>query len=783
VVRSSSLAADAQSLSADDPGVATELAIAAYRASPTQDAATQLYAALDTPLLDRILGTTRSPVERVATQADGPLGAAVEQNGTVLVWNLSDPARPVLNTTLHAAASASAIALSPRSPQLAGACPGASVLCLWNLANTARPTLEARLPNPAGGRLRASSMAFSPNGSLLAVASANGYTLLWSIAQPAHPRLLADLPNPTQDRGGALAAAAFTPDSRVLAETIEDGATSLWSLNNPADPTRLATLDTGYQDIAFDPQGGMLAAVSDTSLGLWNIADPKSPTWVTVNNASLADEDNEDLEALAFSPDGSTMAFGGLDVVNGNSQLCMLDLSPVNLKGEAEPNCLNTGFGTFAMAYTSEGALLTGDWDETVRLWRSPLTQIDNIATPDTDASLVDNADSDGRLLAALAGSPGSQNPAAFGIWDIAAPGRPVLEATVHLPGVVAVSFLTASVVQTITQGGAVQLWNVADPRHPVIGASLGTAVIPSTPGWQFSGEVTRDAVADLVAVLGTGGHLHLWRVTGAGEAAEIGSISDPAASQGPAGILPDGHTALMETSAGIEWWDIRDPARPVRDVFSPLANANTGSGAGSGGLFAAGPPAAPVDGGVILRLFDLVNGQVRTTVTLSTHVGGVAAISVNGSLLASTGAAGNGVTLWDIRDPQHPRSLATVPTLYDITGAAFNQAASLITVWNTSTIQLWDVRDPTDPVLEASISPTIQVNGMALSPAVANADISPSGTLFASFDASYTSYVDVFDTDPAELASRLCKYVGSSITAAQWQQDAPGIPYQNPCP
>ena len=114
------------------------------------------------------------------------------------MWNLSDPVKPVLTSTIQTAGP-TGIAFSPRAPLLAAACSGEAGLCLWNLADPVRPVLEARLPTPASWPSHVSSMAISPDGTLLAAASERGSTLLWSIAQPAHPGLLADLPNPSKD--------------------------------------------------------------------------------------------------------------------------------------------------------------------------------------------------------------------------------------------------------------------------------------------------------------------------------------------------------------------------------------------------------------------------------------------------------------------------------------------------------------------------------------------------------------------------------------------------------
>ena len=60
------------------------------------------------------------------------------------------------------------------------------------------------------------------------------------------------------------------------------------------------------------------------------------------------------------------------------------------------------------------------------------------------------------------------------------------------------------------------------------------------------------------------------------------------------------------------------------------------------------------------------------------------------------------------------------------------------------------------------------------------SAAFTASGTMLAVAGDTGTA---LFDTDPAQVAARLCLYTGGTITAAQWAQFAPGIPYQNPCP
>jgi WD40 repeat protein len=241
---------------------------------------------LSTPL-DNVVGTDGSYVRRVAAEADGPLAAAIAQDGTLRVWNMSGISAPALDATIRSGVAA--IALSSRNRLLAGACADRGV-CLWGLANPRHPVLAGRWRMPSGAKMGFTSMGISPDGKLLAAASKYGFTLVWSIADPSRPRLIADLPNPTSRDDGTLAAVAFAPRGHILAETIAGGMTRLWSIADPARLVLLATIKAGYSSIAFDPASSLLAAVGDTNIGIWQIEEPRHPERLQVDEQDVSDE-------------------------------------------------------------------------------------------------------------------------------------------------------------------------------------------------------------------------------------------------------------------------------------------------------------------------------------------------------------------------------------------------------------------------------------------------------------------------------------------------------------
>lgn len=778
VVRSGTLAADAQALSASDPGLAAQIAVAAYRASPTQNAMNALYGSLQSPLLDNILAMTKGYVERSAAQADGPLSAVIDQSKAVHVWNLGNPARPILESTIHMA-GVTGIALAPRAPLLAAACRSGPGLCLWSLSNAARPVIVSQLPTgKAHPPAHISGMAVSLNGTFLAAASESGYTLLWSIADPAHPTLLADLPSPAKTAGIALASVAFAPNGSLLAESIEHGATRLWSLADPAAPTQLAVINSGYQDIAINPAGTELAGASDTSLALWSIRSPAAPAPINYNDAVTSQD--EDLQTLAFSPDGQNLAYSGSNVETGNSELCLLDLDSVAQDpADTDPNCISTGFSTFTMAYTSSGTLLTGGFDNAVRLWRASPAIIANANVYSPGAPAVSN---NGHLMIATIADADAQASSDMGIWNLDAPAGPTLAATLPLTSTVTLAaFIDTNVVLTVTQNGEVQLWNISNLHDPRQTASLGT--VNPTVGADGIGSTA----SNMVAVVGNQGVLNLWRVTSLGTATRVGQVTDPAAANSYGGILSNS-TVFMTTPAGIDWWNISNPAKPVKTGTSPLSMANKGEGANSQGnastLFTAASPPDPDFGGATLNLYSLDDGRVQSTATISHHSGTVIGLSNDGHLLADSGPAGNGLSIWNTTDPRAPKLASSIITAFNITGVTFSDDDDYMADWNLQTVQLWNIRNPSAPVLLGSFSPVVtNIDDTNVNELIVNAGFATDGKLLINTASSGPTLVYLIGTSPQQAADQLCSTVSSPITATQWRQYAPGVPYQgDPC-
>ncbi len=269
-----------------------------------------------------------------------------------------------------------------------------SQLVIWqvylrglNLANAsfAGSDLRDAVFNETFGSVR--TVAFSPDGQLLATGSSNGEIHVWEVQSREHLYTL---------EGYAwVEAVAFSPDSRILASGSHEPAIQIWDMLSGECTGTLAGHTTTVRTLSFNADGSLLASGSDDStLRLWDMArfcayatlqgsqgtiwsavfHPTSPLLISAGSDEIVLWDLGQLRALqrlhaheaavmtvAISPDGSRMASGSYD---GLIKLWSLPDAVCYATLRNHHNAVR------ALAFSPDGALLaSGSEDQSIRFW------------------------------------------------------------------------------------------------------------------------------------------------------------------------------------------------------------------------------------------------------------------------------------------------------------------------------------------------------------------------------------------------------------------------------
>jgi RNA polymerase sigma factor (sigma-70 family) len=358
----------------------------------------------------RRLGASQPPDPRrrdaVSCMAFAPGGkalAALRPGQGVVIWDVEKGEEiGRLNVDLQHEAAALAFAPDGKTLATGGV---AQPVNLWEVAT------GKELRQLAGHEGRAATVAFAPDGKTLASGGDDQTVRLWDVSTGKEVRRL-------RGHRNAVLAVAFAPDGKTLASVAADATVRVW---DAAAGTELQRIDAArghprpgaVRFLAFSPDGKTVAlGRSDRTVRSWTVDDGRE--------AARFEETPGEATPIALAPDGRTLALGHVA-----ENVVPLGAAPPGgrihfwdrLTGKELSPAEGHERGVHAVAFAPDGrTLATGSADRTVRLWETATgREVRRLVGHSGEVTVLAFAP-DGRTLASASDNPTDRT---ISLWDV----------------------------------------------------------------------------------------------------------------------------------------------------------------------------------------------------------------------------------------------------------------------------------------------------------------------------------------------------------------------------